>query len=232
MLPRTEGGLWALQPEQVGGLYIKVTMKTAKRLLAIGVASISAILTSCSRISLLDSDSQSVGSLVYIALQPNSPEMLALNEDILDKISKQSWDNKRIVLDIAKGSTVENVYSSGGSRRAIQEIIDQIKEIPSDDGALTQSVQRCLDQARDSAGRRQVHCLIVTPGTSNPSTHQSIHYLCDKLAKANIPNVHLYFVGVSPSNRIPLATAVKPIAGYVNSAGDNDSEWGELITQF
>ena len=205
-------------------------MKTAKRLLAIGVASISAIFVSCSQIA--PRDSQSRGSLVYIALQPDSPEMVSLDEDILDKLSKQAWDNKWIVVDVARGSTVENIYSSGGSRRAIQELIDLVKATPSDDQALIQSVQRCLDQARGNGGRRPVHCLIVTPGTSNPSTHQSIYYLCDKLAKANIPNVHLYFVGVSPSNRIPLASAVKPIAGYVNSAGDSDFEWGELLTQF
>lgn len=205
-------------------------MRTAKRLLAIGVASISAILVSCSGIA--PKDSQSLGALVYIALQPNSPDMVSLDEDILDKLSKQAWDNKWIVVDVARGSTVENIYSSGGSRRAIQELIEQVKETPSDDQALIQSVQRCIDQARGNAGRRPVHCLIVTPGTANPSTHQSIYYLCDKLAKASIPDVHIYFVGVSPSNRIPLATAVKPIAGYVNSAGDSDSEWGELLKRF
>lgn len=205
-------------------------MRTAKRLLAIGVASISAIFVSCSRIA--PRGSQSLGALVYIALQPNSPEMVSLDEDILDKLSKQAWDNKWIVVDVARGSTVENIYSSGGGRRAIQELIEQVKETPSNDQALIQSVQRCIDQARGNPGRRPVRCLIVTPGTADPSTHQSIYYLCDKLAKANIPNVYLYFVGVSPSNRIPLANAVKPMAGYVNSAGNSDSEWSELLKQF
>jgi hypothetical protein len=68
---------------------------------------------------------------------------------------------------------------------------------------------------------------ILTPGTANSITLQSFTRLSQELVK--FPQTHVFVVGVSKENRIPLSEAFKPIRERVDFASSASSEWLQIV---
>jgi hypothetical protein len=180
-------------------------------------------------------------SEIVAFLQPNSPQTAEQVGDFLDRLSRKVHPDRRFVVHRLKGQQVEPLYANIASgRRSLLELYSQrdsnpstqqLEPVPSNDRALVQAFQIAKEEAIDNSNRRRIYIYLVTPGTSNPSTLTEIHHICEKLAEAKVPNLHLYLVGLAPENRLPMANAIAPMGKHARSAGTNDSEWIQLLNE-
>lgn len=184
---------------------------------------------------------QNLGSQVVALLQPNSPQTAEQVENFLDRLSRKVHPNRWFVVHRLKGQQVEALYSNiANGRRSLLELYpqldsnrltQQLEPVPSDDRALVQAFQIAKEEAINNSNRRRIYIYLLTPGTSNPSTLTEIHHICEKLAEAKVPNLHLYLVGLAPENRMSMANAIEPMGEHARSAGTNDSEWIQLLNE-
>lgn len=195
------------------------------------IFSISLLLTSCKK------DLQTA----VVMFQPNSLQTAEQTPDFLDRLSRKVKPDLRFVIHLLKGNQVSALYGNVASgRRSILELHSQIdpnpstpqlEVIPSDDQALVQAFQIAKEEAIKNSGLRSIYIYFVTPCTNNPSTLAEIHKICENLAEAMVPNVHLYLVGLAPEYRIAMANAIAPMGKHSRSAGTNDSEWIQLLNE-
>jgi hypothetical protein len=169
---------------------------------------------------------------VYIGVQANSPTQTSLAHDFLYQVARKTRANQWMVIDVMRSGEGDNVFSNPPTRRAIQEIMTHFEtETESGDRAVVQSFNHLVELAIENQGR-SFHGYLVTSGTSNPTTLKELRELATKLADQNLPNVHVYVVGLSASSRIKMSEAMKPLACCVQFAGESDAEWVQLVRQF
>jgi len=166
-------------------------------------------------------------SKTYIALETNSPEITELSQNILYSLSRRT-KNQWTVVDIFAGEKVQNLYSRPARRRDFEALAQQVKVMPSSEGALIQAIQRLKDEVEQNK-QQSISGFIVTKGTANLSTLKEIHRICQKLAQTSSTKVHIAIIGLSSENRLPMSTAVAPLSRNVQFSGTTEQEWQQLI---
>lgn len=196
-------------------------------------ALISALITGCI------SDPKPADSEVYLALQPNSPQAALTVEDVLHSFSKQVRPHHRVIIDYLSNNSTQNLHSNPITRRGVQDIRNRIdpnpktpelEPISSSDEALIQAFKRANDLVIQNAGRCKLNIYIVSKGSKNPETLARIRQIFAHLSQTNRnPNFQIYLIGLSEEYRLPMTSAVAPIAAHVHSAGMEHYEWSKHL---
>lgn len=181
------------------------------------------------------------GEYIYISVQPNTPELALLTDDLLYSMSRQAKGDQIFDLDLAKGDQTESFYKGKFDRqdlKSIRAFFDsdpktvEIEPTKSSDLALVASVNRTVGLAIANAEDRQFRAVIVTPGTSDPDTIASILQICQRLAESGkAQNVRIYLVGLAPAHRLNTMSAFHPLAANTSSATASHSEWKKLLSK-
>ncbi|MEP0810037.1 hypothetical protein [Coleofasciculus sp. FACHB-SPT9] len=180
-------------------------------------------------------------SLVQFVFQPNTPEIVSTTEDILYYTSEKVRSHQLVEVSFISDSGINVVFSKRPTRRAIQElrnVIDgdqstsKIDPISSNETQLIASVQRFRDRVLTSNGEQPIHFYIVTNGTSDPQIIERVREICSSLSKQNLQNAHLYLLGLSSNNRLPISQGFTPISDHVEFASADYNEWIQLLRKF
>lgn len=184
-------------------------------------------------------DPNPANSEVYLALQPNSPPAALTVEDVLHSLSKQVRPHHRVIIDHLIKNSAQNLHSNPITRQGVQDIRNRIdpnpqtpelEPISSSDEALIQAFKRANDLVIQNAGRCKLHIYIVSKGSKNPETLARIRQIFAHLSQTNRnPNFRVYLIGLSEEYRLPMTSAVAPIAAHVHSAGMVQYEWSRHL---
>lgn len=184
-------------------------------------------------------DPESEGAQIYIALQPNSPEIAQLTEDFVYSVLRQAKRKQTFDIDLLNGNKSHILRSGSATRKDLGELVKQfdpnektveIEPTSSTDLALIHSFNRFKNLAISNADRRPFAAYLVTSGTSDPNTIASIHQICQQLAQSGrTQKVRIYLIGLAPENRLNMTSALHPLASNSDSASASYNEWIELV---
>ncbi|MBE9114870.1 hypothetical protein IQ249_03065 [Lusitaniella coriacea LEGE 07157] len=176
-----------------------------------------------------------------MVLQPNTSESASLTEDFLYFFSREVRPHHWVEVSVVTNSGVEVFYSKQATRRAIQNLresidgdksTDQLDPTPSDKARLVEGLQRFSDRVVDTQGKHSIYFYMVTEGTTDPEAITHIREIAKRLSKQNLENAHLYILGLSSNNRLPLTAALAPIGDRVEFASADYDEWIQLLRKF
>jgi hypothetical protein len=177
---------------------------------------------------------------VYISVHNNKPEISSLSHSFLYTFSKRVNPSFSVAVEQARGNKVVSLFSQFPTRRAIGEVSNlldgnptttTLDPVPSQDKTLASAMQRVLDHARKGKSKNVlVKAFILTEGTANPLVLRQLNQVSRKLAKDDL-KVHLYLIGISSQNRLPMSRAFSPLKDSVFLAGNNNYEWNRYLRQ-
>jgi hypothetical protein len=105
----------------------------------------------------------------------------------------------------------------------LQRLDAPLKEITSSNGlSLTASVKRILEITKNSSPKTKVTAYLITRGTSDKKVLSEIGNISNQIKQLNRPNLKIYLLGLSPTNKIPTSSAFNPIASQMAGSCIND----------
>lgn len=158
---------------------------------------------------------------VYVAYQVNTPVAVKLATYLNYDLSRQLNSEQRLNVDVLQGERIENVYSNLAQPSDMQQLNQYFHLLASDDTALVQAVQRVANLAAQK-GQHRLNALIVTTGTSNPTTIKAIQSITQKMADQKLGNVQIYLMGLTPTNKLSTSAAFHPVRSLIGGSCTND----------
>lgn len=174
---------------------------------------------------------QPLSEVVYFAIETTSSQETELAEDALYEISRKARHEQFLIIDLVRPTELNNVLSSQPTRRAVQDVVPQLKLAPTNDEARLKIFQRVLDLARQHKGKRPIHAYVLMAGTQDTRTLSAIQSVCEEIAKQKA-DIHLYVIGLAEEHRLRMSPSVNPLGDRVQFAGSQDSEWLPLLKKF
>lgn len=178
---------------------------------------------------------------IQLVIQLNTPEQSSMAEDVLHFIAKRVRPHHFVEVSNLAENGVNVIYSKAANRRAIQglrRLLDgdsstpNLDPIPSDEADLVKAVQRFSDRLHQLQGKEPIYLYLVSAGTSNPQIIAQIKAICESIPQEYLTQAYLYAIGLSPENRLPMASGFAAIGSHVEFAGQEYSEWIQLIRKF
>ena len=109
-----------------------------------------------------------------------------------------------------------NLFSEQTNSFVLKDLMDSITVSPSEDQALIASINRVALLGKD---QELVTAIIISSGTVDKNSLSQIKAVAQKIQ----PNTHLYILGVSEENRLPMSQAFSNVKGNVK-LGSSDVE--------
>lgn len=188
-----------------------------------------------------DRQPNSTTTFIQLAIQLNTPEQSSIAEDVLHFTARRVRPRHFVEVSTVAENGVNVIYSKAANRRAIQGLRSQLDgdpstrnldPIPSDEAALVKAVQRFSDRLNQTQGKEPIYFYLVSAGTRNPQIIAQIKGICESIPQEYLAQAHLYAIGLSPENRLPMASGFAAIGSHVEFAGQEYSEWIQLIRKF
>lgn len=172
-------------------------------------------------------DSPAPSATLFISLDTNTKAEVSFATSFLDEFSFRTGGYRWLVVDVQQGNRVHNRYSNPPSEKAVEELIETLTEMPSDDGALLSALTHAKEYLRKVGKDEQLRIVIVTAGTSTPRVLTAIQ----KISKELIPhkNISLFVAGVSEEHRLLMSQAFSAIDDRVQFFGSGNAELDELL---
>jgi hypothetical protein len=172
-------------------------------------------------------DSPAPSATLFISLDTNTKAEVAFVTSFLDEFSFRTSGYRWLVVDVQQGHKVHNRYSNPPSEKAVEELLEKLTEIPSDDEALLSALAHAKEYVRKVGKDEQLKIVIVTAGTSSPQVLTAIQ----KISKELVPhkNISLFVAGVSEEHRLLMSQAFSAIDNRVQFFGAGNAELSELL---
>lgn len=171
---------------------------------------------------------------VYIGIQANTDEDVALAKDFLQQAYRESRAGNTFHIDLLQGDTTVRLLSKRSVNEAvILDIANQIDKTQSTDLAITSFFQRVEDFSEYNTEGQDLHAYFIGTGTSDETTLTNINGILKEIGGIDAPkDTHFYLVGVSAENRLTMSDAFNPLREATAFSSRNYSEWGDLVTQY
>jgi major membrane immunogen (membrane-anchored lipoprotein) len=167
--------------------------------------------------------SKSDKSQIYVSHDTGSQDMSSFSRNANYELGKNTTSSQYLNVDIQDGNTVKSMYSKAANRSELQRLDAPLKEITSSNGlSLTASVKRILEITKNSSPKTKVTAYLITRGTSDKKVLSEIGNISNQIKQLNRPNLKIYLLGLSPTNKIPTSSAFNPIASQMAGSCIND----------
>lgn len=171
---------------------------------------------------------------VYIGVQANTEEDVALAKDFLYQAYKESKGGNTFHVDLLQGDTTVRLLSKADiDRSVIVDTANRISETQSTDLAITSFFERLKDLSEYKSENEELHAYFIGTGTSGETTLTDISEILKAVDDGTSQaDTNIYLIGVSAENRLKMSDALNPIRESVRSSSRDYSEWKDLVTQY
>ena len=153
---------------------------------------------------------------VYLGIEANTDEEKLFSQDVMHELSRGLSGKHQIVVDELREGVPVNLFSEQTNSFALKDLMNSITVSPSEDQALIASINRVALLGKD---QESVTAIIISSGTVDKNSLSQIKAVAQKIQ----PNTHLYILGVSEENRLPMSQAFSNVKGNVK-LGSSDVE--------
>ena len=153
---------------------------------------------------------------VYLGIEANTDEEKLFSQDVMHELSRGLSGKHQIVVDELREGVPVNLFSEQTNSFVLKDLMDSITVSPSEDQALIASINRVALLGKD---QELVTAIIISSGTVDKNSLSQIKAVAQKIQ----PNTHLYILGVSEENRLPMSQAFSNVKGNVK-LGSSDVE--------
>jgi hypothetical protein len=167
--------------------------------------------------------SKKYDSQIYASYDIGSQDTSSFSRNANYEFAKNTTSSQYLNIDIQDGNTVKSMYSKGANRSELQRLDARLKEITDSNGlSLIASVKRIYEITKNSSPKTKVTAYLINRGTTDRKTLTEIGNISNQIKQLTRPNLKIYLLGLSPTNKIPTSSAFNPIASQMAGSCIND----------